>query len=264
MKIYALSDIHADYQENLDWLLSLSETDYRDDVLILAGDVSHDMGALRRVFQILSSRFNSVTYVPGNHELWVHGVDDDEFDCSLEKFRAIQALCSEHDIATEVSHFGRLSIVPLLGWYDFSFGEPDRHLRRAWRDFRACRWPDNLADDGAIAEYFLEQNRDRLTTRNEVLISFSHFLPRIDVMPARIPLERRRVYPVLGSAALGEQVKQLNPDIHVYGHSHVNQSIELDAIHYVNNAFAYPGEQRIARKRLHCVMELAEPNHAVT
>jgi Icc-related predicted phosphoesterase len=45
-------------------------------------------------------------------------------------------------------------------------------------------------------------------------------------MPSLIPLNRRQVYPVLGSVNLGEQLKQLQPDIHVYGHSHVNQSIE--------------------------------------
>ncbi len=72
-------------------------------------------------------------------------------------------------------------------------------------------------------------------------------------MSNRIPLERRRVYPVLGSVALGEQVKKLKPDIHIYGHSHVNQSINIEGICYINNAFAYPREERIARKQLHCV-----------
>ena len=74
-------------------------------------------------------------------------------------------------------------------------------------------------------------------------------------MPSLIPLNRRQVYPVLGSVNLGEQLKQLQPDIHVYGHSHVNQSIELDNIHFINNAFAYPNEGRIERKQLHCVYE---------
>ena len=74
-------------------------------------------------------------------------------------------------------------------------------------------------------------------------------------MSSRIPQERRRVYPVLGSSSLGEQLKKLNPDIHIYGHSHVNQSIELDNIRFVNNAFAYPSEERIARKQMHCVFD---------
>ena len=72
-------------------------------------------------------------------------------------------------------------------------------------------------------------------------------------MPVKIPQERRLVYPVLGSVGLGDQLRRLKRDIHVYGHSHVNQSIELDNIRFVNNAFAYPGEERISRKRLHCI-----------
>jgi len=51
------------------------------------------------------------------------------------------------------------------------------------------------------------------------------------------------------------QVRQLSPTIHVYGHSHVNQAIDLDDIHYVNNAFAYPSESHIARKQLKCIFE---------
>ena len=74
-------------------------------------------------------------------------------------------------------------------------------------------------------------------------------------MPAGIPVKRRNVYPVLGSEALGVQVKQLSPMIHVYGHSHVNQDIELDGIRYVNNAFAYPSESQISRKQLKCIYE---------
>jgi len=107
----------------------------------------------------------------------------------------------------------------------------------------------------AVSNYFLGLNRERLDTVNDVVISFSHFLPRIDVMPDQIPSKRRIVYPVLGSTALGEQIASLAPTIHIYGHSHVNRSIELDATRFVNNAFAYPSEDRIARKIMHCVLD---------
>lgn len=250
MRVFALSDLHADYPENLAWAMNVSDSDYRDDVLILAGDVSDKLELLAQVFASLRKKFKDVLFVPGNHELWVQ---HDETDCSLEKFDLISALCDSEGIRHDVYHCGEVSFVPMYSWYDFSFGEPDRHLRRAWRDFKACAWPAHLADSAAINEHFLALNEPVLSTRNDVVISYSHFLPRIDVMSSRIPQERRRVYPVLGSAGLGRQVGKLQPDIHVYGHSHVNQSIELDSIRFVNNAFAYPNEQRIARKALHCV-----------
>lgn len=252
MRFFALSDIHVDYRENLDWLEAIGSDDYLDDVLILAGDVTDDLVLLARVLGGLRLKFGSVLFVPGNHELWLRKED---VDCSLEKFHVIEKLCESLGVETDVTHFDEVSIVPLYSWYDFSFGQPSRHLLRAWRDFRECHWPEFLNGEEAITNHFLAMNTDRLKVSNDKVISFSHFMPRIDLMPERIPEKRRIVYPVLGSESLGKQVAQLNPDIHIYGHSHVNRDIEVDDICYVNNAFAYPSEERIARKKLHCVLD---------
>lgn len=252
-----VSDLHVDYAENLQWVLDLSDQDYREDVLIVAGDVSDDMSLLSKVFDALQNKFAAVHFVPGNHELWV---DRDDYSCSLEKFDAVLDRCREHGVLVDGEVNGKFAIIPLYSWYDFSFGEPDTYLRRAWRDFRACSWPEHLTDANAISEHFLGLNdldrfRERLDSFNGTVISYSHFLPRIDVMPASIPAKKRKVYPVLGSDGLGEQVVSLDPDIHIYGHSHVNQQTSIQGINYINNAFAYPNEHRIARKGLHCVWE---------
>lgn len=252
MRVFTVSDIHVDYAENLAWILNLEHKEYANDILILAGDVTDKMSLLEQVFSALAARFKEVLFVPGNHELWVQGED---FDCSLHKFEATVELANSCGIHTDVFELDDISFVPLYSWYDFSFAAPDRQLMRAWRDFRACSWPDHLAESQDVTKYFLNLNIPKLTIRNKTVISFSHFLPRIDVMPARIPEKRRNVYPVLGSEALGAQVKQLSPNIHVYGHSHVNQAVELDDILYVNNAFAYPSETHIARKQLKCIFE---------
>ena len=252
MRIFTVSDLHVDYPENLKWVFALPSDEFSQDVLILPGDVSDSLELLKSTFEALKSRFGEGLYVPGNHELWVDGA---EFECSLEKFYAVMALCRASGVETKVFCAGKLSIVPLLSWYDFSFGEPCAYLKRAWRDFRACRWPAHLQTSAQVCEFFLQRNTAVLETVNEKIISFSHFLPRIDVMPSRIPEHRRRVYPVLGSAALDAQVKRLNSTMHIYGHSHVNQSVVIDDIHYINNAYAYPKEYRIARKRLHCVFD---------
>ena len=253
MKVYTVSDLHADYPENMDWVLSLNSSEYKSDIVILAGDISHDLNDLERVFTSLAGKFKAVHFVPGNLELWV---EDDYYDCSLKKFEAVQSLSNELGIQTIVCHYGKLSVVPMFSWYDFSFGEPDRLLNRAWRDFRACQWPAHLENSKDINNYFLKLNQDKLTVRNKLVISYSHFLPRIDVMPTYIPENRRRIYPILGSESLGKQVKILKPDMHIYGHSHVNLSIKIEGIQYVNNAYAYPSENRISRKQLHCVLDL--------
>ena len=256
MKVYAISDLHVDFPENLDWLAQLSREQYTEDLLILAGDVTDDLELLKRVFGMLLERFQTVCFVPGNHELWVRGA---AYDCSIEKFHAVLAACEACGVETGCFRTEHLSVVPLYGWYDFSFGEPDASLKMGWRDFHVCSWPQQLSTASAVNNYFLSLNNSRLSEKNQVVISYSHFVPHIELMPDQIPPHKRVVYPVLGSQELGNQVSRLNPDIHVYGHSHVNQEKRIGSIKYVNNAFGYPSESRISKKKLHCVFDSITP-----
>ncbi|MEX0619105.1 MAG: metallophosphoesterase [Pseudohongiellaceae bacterium] len=251
MKVFALSDLHLDYEENLLWLNQIPNRDFQSDVLILAGDITSDLNLLAAAFAILAARFRKVLFVPGNHEFWLHNGD---FTNSLEKFNAIMALCRDTGICDTVYRSEEVTFVPLLGWYDYSFAKPDNYLRRAWRDYRACAWPPGF-DDCELTRYFLDKNEEKLNAHGDTLISFSHFLPRIDLMPDRIPPSKRRVYPVLGCQGLGRQVETLKSDIHVYGHSHVNRHIQLDGTLFINNAFGYPSEAHIALKALRCIFD---------
>ena len=86
MRIFAVSDLHIDYDENQQFVDNLSFVDHTHDVLVLAGDVSDKMQTLEKTFQTLKKRFKEVLYVPGNHDLWVarsYGMN------SLEKFSFI-------------------------------------------------------------------------------------------------------------------------------------------------------------------------------
>lgn len=252
MRVYAVSDIHIDYEGNAKWLARISRSDHKDDILILAGDVSDDPRLLEWCFRELADRFKKVMYVPGNHDLWV--LRRGKGQTSIDRYQAIGALARELGVSMEPFHTPRLSIVPLLSWYDYSFGEPSEELERLWMDYRACVWPENLTARD-ITHYFLMQNQAGGAC-GDFVVSFSHFLPRLDVMPAYIPKSERLIYPVLGSSLLETSIRELQPDIHVYGHSHVNRRVAIDGITYVNNAFGYPSETRIAAKKLLCLLHL--------
>lgn len=253
MRIFAVSDIHIDYPANARWLFGLSRADYTDDVLLLAGDVSDDPGLLERCFRELGARFKKVLYVPGNHDLWV--IRWDKTKNSLDKFRFIEAMAHDQGISMQPWHEGPLSIVPLLSWYDYSFGTPDAELHGTWMDYRACAWPAGFAPLD-VTRHFLARNEAALWTRNARIVSFSHFLPRLDLMPSYIPPTRRVLYPVLGTSRLDGQIRELGSTIHVYGHSHVNRRVRIDGVEYVNNAFGYPSETHIAEKALISILEL--------
>lgn len=254
MRVFTISDIHVDFEENLRWLNNLSCFDYQNDLLILAGDVTDILPLFEKTLISLRERFLEVLFIPGNHDLWVHRSNVKH---SLEKLRLIKTIIIDCGIRIEPFHLTSLSIIPLFGWYDYSFGQPSREMIKTWADYLACTWPANY-DEQSITEYFISINEPFVTecNTNRFIISFSHFLPRIDVMPCYIPDDKRRLYPVLGTTLLEKQIRRLGSQIHVYGHSHVNNQVMKDNTLYINNAFGYPYETRIAAKELKCILEI--------
>jgi predicted phosphodiesterase len=250
VRIFAISDIHIDYEMNARWLAELSTSDYREDVLILAGDISDSLERVMWALSTLVARFRRVMYVPGNHELWV--IRDAKHYTSLEKFENLRAVVEQSGASMQPQALDRVVIVPLQGWYDYSFGPPGEALLERWMDFQACRWPAHFEMQD-VATYFLALNQAPPPVHEATLISFSHFLPRIDLMPSYIPQAKRMLYPVLGSTRLEEQLRAMRSSIHVYGHSHVNRQITIDDVTYINNAFGYPDETRISAKELLCI-----------
>jgi len=252
MRIFALSDIHIDYDVNAKWIADLSFVDYQHDVLILAGDVTDTLRLLDWCLSTLAKRFRKVLFVPGNHDLWV--IRDGREKNSLEKFDDVREVVESSGASMQTFHERGVSIIPLLAWYDFSFGEPSEELKSVWMDFQACRWPAGFTEK-KIAAHFAALNEGVAGPAGDMVITYSHFLPRIDVMPDYIPLACRFLYPVLGSTQLDGQLRSLNSRMHVYGHSHVNRHVTIDGVSYINNAFGYPSETIVALKRLVCIYE---------
>jgi predicted phosphodiesterase len=252
MKVYALSDLHVDHAENREWIEGLPDDALRGDVLLLAGDVTDSLPRLRWTFAQLTRRFLKVLYVPGNHELWL--LRDDAED-SFAKFDQIVALAAECGVSMTPFHCGPLSIVPLLSWYDYSFGAPTPALLEAWSDSRACRWPQGMGPE-QVTRRFHAMNAPFLHTRNRHVLSFSHFLPRPDLLPTPLEPMRELLLPVLGSSALELQLRRLRPQLHVYGHSHARLRCEYDGITYLNQAMGYPKERGSTAPTLTSIFEL--------
>jgi predicted phosphodiesterase len=257
MRVFALSDIHVDYAVNARWIANLSQADHTEDLLILAGDVTDILHSLEWCLGLLATRFRKVLFVPGNHDLWVAreaGSRD-----SLEKLEAVRAVAAAAGVSMQPVHGGGVSIYPLLSWYDYSFGEPSERLKALWMDYRACRWPEGF-DVARVARHFAALNEahvtgcadDRAADDSRTVITFSHFVPRADLVPPGRKI-RRLLHPVLGNAGLDQQLRRYNPSLHVFGHHHINRRVRIDGVTYVNNAFGYPNEP--THKQLVCVHE---------
>ncbi|CAJ1441899.1 unnamed protein product [Effrenium voratum] len=70
VRLWSISDVHTDIEDNLAWVDAISDTAYTNDALIVAGDVSDRMDVLERTLSTLQRKFREVFFVPGNHDLW--------------------------------------------------------------------------------------------------------------------------------------------------------------------------------------------------
>ncbi|CAK9059793.1 unnamed protein product [Durusdinium trenchii] len=246
-------------EENLLWVNNLSETEYVDDALILAGDVSDSMITLELTLQTLVHKFADVFFVPGNHDLWT----GDDMD-SLGKLLEIFTLCKRLGIHTVAKRIGTPEqgcwVCPILSWHHQSW-DPEPDLE-GWdlptdpalcmADFSRCRFPPavSMFDDSASRRVDALNDQLKLQEalvdrQDEPLVTFSHFLPRIELL-----LEKRfLMIPCLakasGSNFLRARVEQLKPDVHIFGHTHFGWDTVLDGVRYVQAALGYPHEREM-------------------
>jgi len=249
LRIFTSSDIHLDFDENRRWFNDISSADYTEDLLMLGGDISHEYKLFEQALAQLKQKFKHVCFVPGNHDLWI---DDQWFANSYDKHLYLQNYCASIGVVTTPMDFGRFRVLPLLSWYDYSFGQPNEDLKQAWVDFEAFQWPESHVVDPAPL-YFMNQNTEYLQPHEVPVISFSHFMPRLDLLSNKVNAKTYFLNPVLGSTRLDEQIRQANASIHVYGHYHVNNWQLQQGVLYINNAYGYPKEKHLTNK---CLLEI--------
>lgn len=266
-RVFALSDLHVDSQDNVLWLEGLSSTDYANDALILAGDVSDDLDKLKKTLLSLQAKFAQVFFVPGNHELWVRRGEAAD---SVAKFWQVLDLCDALGVRTRPARVGAgregggVWILPLFSWYVkpeegpgslFVPKEGEDPALTMWSDNYFTSWPA-LEAGRTVASYFLALNERHLRQPYDApVISFSHFLPRTDLIFGSkeeyeaAGIEFKDPYPsfnfsrVAGCQELEAQIRRLGPVIHVYGHQHRNRQRVIDDLLYVSHCLGYPHEQ---------------------
>ena len=254
-RIFALSDLHVDFAANLEQVESLSRSDYLADVLIVAGDASHRLDRAEAALGALMERFAQVFFTPGNHDLWVDDGEQPEgiqgLETSLDRVRDLEGLCARLGVRTAPGAAGEAWVLPLYGWYEPAFCErlhadaPKDRISRRWADHQRCRWPPYLLDDGERCCYFAGLNADRLSpSPGRRVISFSHFLPRPDVLPPVVHLRFKEPPRVAGTDRLESQLRTAGSCVHIFGHTHIPWDETIDGVRYVQNPLAYPHERK--------------------
>lgn len=262
IRLWVLSDVHTDRPSNTTWLkhhLSASGDTQHFDVLLCAGDVSSKLERLRDTLSLLASRFELVVFTPGNHDGWV--TIQDQGKTTIDKFNEVRLVCSSLGVRLGPVRVNSVMIVPLYSWYDAAFDEEPEieagdsaQLRLRWIDYTYCRWGPELEraegfhfspDRGTsphVAEYFARLNVKRIENVERILaeadppavLTMSHFVPRLELLPERRFLVDPHLPKVSGSKVIEAQLRRLKSSVHVFGHTHLAMDMHLDGVRYVN------------------------------
>jgi len=119
-------------------------------------------------------------------------------------------------------------------------------------DFFRCRFPGLDQRDESVAAHFdalndgLEAQVAALRAKHPgaPLVTFSHFVPRLELVPEKRFLFVPALNKAVGSRFLDARVRALGPDAHIFGHTHFSWDATLGGIRYIQPCLAYSSERR--------------------
>ena len=213
-------------------------------------------------------------------------------DARAERLNTVDDDGGAHDDSDDGDDGVSVWIVPVLAWHHASFDyEPDIPSsvkavpppERVMSDFRLCAWPAPLNPaDASVAEKLDAMNDTRQewgaflhklqhgtsAERRSPILSFSHFLPRLELCPEKRMLFYpnlpkavgsdfilRRIAPLrahgLGASGASasardggfpEEARSEREHVHVFGHTHFGWDQTLDGVRFVQAPVSYPHE----------------------
>lgn len=221
MKIQYASDLHLEFPENWNWILN-NPLPVVGDILILAGDIVpiHLVEQYHVFFDFLSSNFEQVYWLPGNHEFYYNDVAP--FARHISKPIRKNVLLVNN--ASFIHHRVKLIFTTLWGHI-----RPQEKfiIEKHVSDFMLIRYNEfaftieHFNELHAIALDFLahELSEEFETTDKKIVISHH--------VPTKINYPERYVKSAINPAfavELKEFILQHEPDYWIYGHHHCNVS----------------------------------------
>jgi predicted phosphodiesterase len=257
-RLLATSDLHVSYAENrkiVEELKPGSDADW----LVVAGDVAERFDDIEWVLRLLSQRFSTVVWVPGNHELWTSTKDEPELR-GVPRYEHLVALCRELGVLTPEDPYpiwngpdGPVVVAPLFLLYDYSFlpaGATNKEEGLA------------LAHENRVVctdEYFLHP--DPYETRDEwCRARVEQTLPRLEAIDPALPTVLINHYPLVreptdvlyyptfaqwcGTVLTADWHQRFRAAAVVYGHLHIPRTTHHDGVRFEEVSIGYPREWR--------------------
>lgn len=256
MKLWAVSDLHVGYKDNLEALEALPARPR--DWLILGGDVCEHAHQLRHVLRVLRGRFAQLAWVPGNHELWTSPHQPDEprgqakYEQLLEVCRQEGALTPEDAYVAWPGAGPRHLLALCFTLYDYSFRPADVSAEDAlaWAAEtrivcadEALLSPEPWASRSAWCAARCDLTEARLAAARATgaaLVLVNHWHLREDTLRlGRIP----RFSLWCGTRRSEQWHLRFGASVVVFGHTHVPRTTWRDGVRFEEVSYGYPRER---------------------
>lgn len=257
-RLLAISDLHVGFGQNRELVEGLQPGSERD-WLLVAGDVGERFADVCWALELLKGRFETVVWVPGNHELWT--VPNDPLQLrGQRRYERLVAACRDLGVVTPEDPYpvwdgpgGPAVVAPLFLLYDYTFlpdgsATTEEALARAWDTGVVCTDEYLLSPEpyGSRAEWC----RVRLTLTERRLAAVDAGLPTVLVnhFPLIRQPTRRLRYPEFslwcGSEHTADWHVRFRAAAVVYGHLHIPGTTRRDGVPFLEVSVGYPREWR--------------------
>ncbi|HEY7087134.1 MAG TPA: metallophosphoesterase [Tepidisphaeraceae bacterium] len=274
MRLIVTADLHYNHAKSKALADDLIDRINRTggDVLLLVGDTAaFDGPALETCLERFSFKGPKL-FVAGNHELWTHG--DDSYDLFHHGLPRRVRDAGWHWLQTEPFVAGDVAVVGSLGWYDYSFAQPELGIPKRFyaakvspgaaehvEEYSAllgddvpphakdviARWNDGKfvklhRSDEEFLDELLGEMESQLGALKEMrhIIAAVHHLPFAQLLPPSRSAQWDFAKAYLGSARIGELLLRYPNVAQIFcGHSHFPIEATLGKIHAVNIGSGY-------------------------
>lgn len=256
MSLLAISDLHVRHEDNRAFTESLKPRS-GDDWLLVAGDVAETTTDILWAMELLSERFSTVVWVPGNHDLWTTPGDpvqlrgQERYLHLVESLRALGVHTPEDPYPIWHGPDGPVVVAPLFVLYDHTFRPEgtrtkEEALAVAYEAGVVCTdqyllHPDPYPGRDAWCRARLEYTRRRLDALDpEVPTVLVNHYPLVRE-PTRV-LHYPEFAQWCGTEATADWHVRYRARAVVYGHLHIPRTITVDGVPHIEVSLGYPRE----------------------
>src|SRR5882757_228315 len=256
--LVAVSDLHVSYSENREIVQNLVPNS-PGDWLIVCGDVAETVADVEWALSVLRNRFDTVIWVPGNHELWTHPRDEIQLR-GVPRYRHLVETCQSLGVLTPEDEFpvwrgagGPVRIAPLFLLYDYTFRAPGTDTKEASLAY--------AYETGVVCtdEHFLHPDpyptreawcRARVAEAQRRLDAYDSDIPFVLVNHWPLVREPTAVlhYPEFaqwcGTELTADWHTRYRTAAVVYGHLHIPRSTVYAGVPFEEVSLGYPREWR--------------------